>query len=111
MTFWGSSVGSWRPGRPGPDDGPGEALADGDGEGDGDGDGAAAASAVGAAARASRAADAHPASASLTRRIRPPQRTKLAARFTIGFARKPRITPMMAPTMSVFPRSWPPTVP
>src|SRR5918911_621644 len=37
--------------------------------------------------------------------------TKLAARFTIGPARKPRMTPMIAATIRVFPRSAPPTVP
>src|SRR3981081_2648042 len=65
MTFWGSSVGNWMPGRLGPEDCAGDALA----AAEGDGGGAAAASAAGAVASASRAAAAHPTSACWTRRI------------------------------------------
>src|SRR5215472_4404689 len=68
MTFCGSSVGSWRPGRLGPADCAGDALA----AGVGDGAAAAAAIAAGALASASIAAAAHPTSASWSRRIVPP---------------------------------------
>src|ERR1051326_1865874 len=98
MTFWGSRVGSWMLGRPGPDEA-GEPAGDADVGGDGAGDGACAAVAGATDSR---------------RAVTPPSRilrnrftywTKLAARLTIGRARNPRMTPMIARTMRALPAS------